>query len=343
MTQTYAGTLAYIFSGRQSTTELRSTRSSNTDVVHEPSGHKWYDVASRYVMQYWFPTRAADFWAVISSNGSTAYDREKDDDIVARGIYAKEIGADALISLHSNAEDTGAVRGTRVYYTPNYPNSPESLKLATSILCGMKEVIHAQAAYKDFLVSDAPHPGVYGENWRAGTVPAVIIETAFHSNAADAAALKDLEFRNASMKGVEKGYRIYKQGKVCTPFKITSIPNVTAQRGGPAVTVKLNYAGFPEFPVTRETKYITCPSGHTCTNTNQTYTAVTPSPLTYAVTCSGTSTTTDVSKWSVTLTDVDGVKTVPVEYTLTCTPSAAAKASGTNAAVGTAIGDDRAN
>src|SRR3546814_10202652 len=91
----------------------------------------------------------------------------------------------------------------------------------------MKELIHVQAAYKNFNVANqAVVAGNYGENNRA-RMPSVVLEVGFHTNSSDAAALKDPAFREAAMKGVEKGLRLKAEGKTCEPFKIASIPNVS--------------------------------------------------------------------------------------------------------------------
>lgn len=57
----------------------------------------------------------------------------------------------------------------------------------------MKELIHAQEAYKDFYVATQPESGNYGENTSA-IMPSIIVEVAFHTNVSDAAALKITRF-----------------------------------------------------------------------------------------------------------------------------------------------------
>src|SRR3546814_19784037 len=79
--------------------------------------------------------------------------------------YANHIDADVLINLHTNASTNAAANGTRAFVARN---RPYDLELANNILCGMKELIHVQAAYKNFNVANqAVVAGNYGENNRA--------------------------------------------------------------------------------------------------------------------------------------------------------------------------------
>src|SRR3546814_21152469 len=68
-----------------------------------------------------------------------------DEDIRSRPLYANHIDADVLINLHTNASTNAAANGTRAFVARN---RPYDLELANTILCGMKELIHVQDAYK---------------------------------------------------------------------------------------------------------------------------------------------------------------------------------------------------
>jgi hypothetical protein len=154
------------------------------------------------------------------------------------------------------------------------------------------------------------------------------VETGYHTNPDDALALKDDTFVQAAMKGVEKGYRLHKAGKSCVPFSITSVPDVSGPRGGPAIPGKIYFAGFPQFPLSWKLENVSCSTGNTCTGLTGTYSSEVPSPLSFTFSCSGSSSTTTVSTWKSTLIDADGVKTGSVEHKLTCTPSSTASAKG---------------
>ncbi|MEQ1559785.1 MAG: hypothetical protein ABL933_12710 [Methyloglobulus sp.] len=142
-------------------------------------------------------------------------------------------------------------------------------KLASSITCYMDELIHAVPAYKSFPVAKAPTNYSSHAETKLPNKPNAIIETAFHDNPTDAAALKDANFQTAAMKGVEKGYRLFKENQPCKHFDITSIPNVSTP-WGTSVTLKIYYEGFPQFPVKLEDRIVNCGDG-TCTPGSATY------------------------------------------------------------------------
>ena len=239
-----------------------------------------------------------------------------DEDIRSRPLFANHISADVLFNLHTNAAGPTA-SGTTAFVAKN---RPEDLALANNVLCGMKELIHAQDSYKTFSVANQALPsGKYGENNQA-EMPAMVLEVAFHTNPGDAAALQDPVFVNAAMKGVEKGFRLQAKGTVCKPFKITSIPDVTIQRPG-STTVAVNFEGFPFFPVVLTLEIIECPQGNTCSFSPKTYAAEQDSPIIFTYGCGGTSSTVDVARCRAQLTDADNVKTNTVEFEATCLPN----------------------
>ncbi len=156
------------------------------------------------------------------------------------------------------------------------------------------------------------------------TKPNAIIETAFHDNPADAAALKDGAFQTAAMKGVEKGYRLFKENQPCKHFDITSIPKVTGPQNT-VLPVKINFQGYPQFPVKRKVEVVSCPSGWSCLGGEITTTQKTPSPLMAKWSCNlgGGSKPTTTFGIKYTLTDADGVKTSSKQTTVTCYPAGA--------------------
>lgn len=137
-----------------------------------------------------------------------------------------------MISLHTNAAPDSATaltaRGTQVFYAAG---QAEGLALASSIACYMKEIIHARPGYQNWTMRET-RPDQYAEN--TGSMPSALVEIAFHTNPDDALALQDPRFRTASMKGVEKGYRMWREGKPCDPPSIASVTDSTATRGGKA-------------------------------------------------------------------------------------------------------------
>ena len=193
-------------------------------------------MSSRYHLKL-FPERT-DMWNEFPNSPESA--REKEEDIRARPNYANHLGVDVILSLHTNGSDSASLRGTEVYY---HQDKPQDKALADSILCGMREIIRAQPGYRDFPIRESSTSARHGEN-RIGKMPSVIVETAYHSNPDDVAALQDPVFRSASMKGVEKGYRLWATGKTCEPLALHPIPDTDVPVQS-ARDVEVRYAGNP--------------------------------------------------------------------------------------------------
>jgi hypothetical protein len=176
-------------------------------------------------------------------------------------------------------------------------------------------LIHAIPTYANFTVASTANEDDNAET-RLAAMPTVVVETAFHTNPNDALALQNTAFRTAAMKGVEKGYRLNAEGKtICEPFKITSIPNVV--EGGTSPTlVQNNYAGYPQFPVTRKSQVVSCSGSMNCKAGTVVFQTKTPSPLVSSFTCGASAAGT--GRYRVTLVDADGVTTNPVEVSITC-------------------------
>lgn len=234
-------------------------------------------------------------------------------------MYANHLGAE-LLSIHTNAHN-GQARGTLVFYNSKLAANQ---KLASSITCYMDELIHAVPTYKNFPVDRTPRPGNHAET-KLPNKPNVIVETAFHDNPADAAALKDANFQTAAMKGVEKGYRLFKENQPCKHFKITSIPNVSAPHQKKA-SVSVNFEGFPQFPVKAIIEIVSCTPGRTCYGGTVNYSIKQNSPLKFNFSCDSLAQTpTSITTFKTTLIDADGVKTKPVTSKATCIKVASAK------------------
>ena len=156
----------------------------------------------------------------------------------------------------------------------------------------------------------------YAEN--NGSMPSALVEIAFHTHVDDARALQDTTFRTASMKGVEKGHRMWGEGKPCQALAINSVTNSSAPKGSKA-TSTIQFAGYPAFPVTLTLDIVQCPTGWSCTGGKSTYSSAGASSLLWDFTCRAS--TPGTVRTRSTLTDADGVKTKPVESTVTCTAS----------------------
>ncbi|MGB9102307.1 MAG: N-acetylmuramoyl-L-alanine amidase [Stenotrophomonas indicatrix] len=285
---------------------VHRARSRSKD-PHPESGHPWEQMSSRYHLKALFPERA-DIWNELSNSPSS--DREVKEDIRARPNYANHLGVDVMLSLHTNGNPAPGVRGAEVYH---HRTKPEDKALGDSILCGMREVIHAQPGYESFPVRAESVAEGHGEN-RIGTMPSVIVETAYHSNPEDVAALQDPVFRSAAMKGVEKGYRLWATGKSCEPLTLAPIADVEIPTQS-AKEIELGYQGNPQYPVTIEFTSASCSKPGACTPTRTLFEDPTK-PIRAELTCKGSN--PGVARWSVVLRDADGVATPPVVFQHAC-------------------------
>lgn len=210
---------------------------------HEPSKQPYHMIAARYQLEELLPDRP-DIWH--SKPESTHDLREYHEDILSRPLYANYLGVSEAIHVHTNAGVPSA-SGTRVIVQGG---RPQDARLGKMILCYMKEHIRNLPAYSNFTVATDPHADNKGEN-REATMPSVIIEVAFHTNGADAEALKDFRFQSAAMIGAAKGYRLYKRGEDCSEFAI-SAPEKSEGVAGSNVSFPIAFEGNPDFPVVIE-------------------------------------------------------------------------------------------
>ncbi|WP_152566195.1 N-acetylmuramoyl-L-alanine amidase family protein [Lysobacter antibioticus] len=297
--------------GARSAANLGIPRSHAT-TTHLPSGQPWWKMSARTYLESQFPDNPS-IWSTSDNQGD---DRQYNQDINARPMFANHINATALLNIHTNADDgSGTARGTIVAY---HTGRETSRALGSSVLCYMAEQIHAVPGYASFPVAAAPTGFTNkGENELAH-MPAIIVETAFHTNATDAAALQDTNFQKGAMRGVEKGYRMWRQGKPCTTQAIASIPAATGY-SNTAFPVTVNFQGYPQLPIKAETKVVSCASGWNCTNMVKSTTVLSETQLQYQILCTNSQQTADASfTVDTTLVDADGVRTAPVRNTYTC-------------------------
>ncbi|KAF1017162.1 MAG: hypothetical protein GAK31_00421 [Stenotrophomonas maltophilia] len=281
---------------------------SRSDDLHPESGKPWEHMSSRYHLKALFPDRL-DMWNEFPDSPNA--NREVDEDIRAQPNYANHLGVDAMLSLHTNGHDSAAVRGAEVYH---HRSKPEDKALGDSILCAMREIIHAQEGYEEFPIRTQSNPASHGEN-RIGTMPSVIVETAYHSNPEDVAALQDPVFRTASMKGVEKGYRLFREGKDCQPLAADLIESIRLSQGQEQ-QVDVPFKGYPQYPIELITTNVGCPPGWTCTDGKVHIEAEGAKPSQVTMRCdNGRSGPTF---WETRVVDADGVKSPAVRHSVQC-------------------------
>lgn len=274
---------------------------------HVDSGQEWWKLAARYHIKELYPEQTR----IWNSKGDRIYSlRDYEEDMNSRPLLANHVGSKVAIHLHTNGDDLPGPRGVEVVAQPG---RPDDARLATAVLCSMKEQIRNLSNYAEFPFASRPVFANKGEN-RLAKMPSVIVEVAYHSNPDDAAALQDPSFRTASMKGVEKGYRLFREGKTCEPFVLQQIPDI-ALAAGTSQEITLPFAGHPQFPVTMEFTTANCSSPGACRPSRTTFDDPN-TPITVLMRCRGS--LTGDARWSVVLRDVDGVATAPVEFQHTC-------------------------
>lgn len=306
LTPLYAAELKNLIETRSRMPVVRP-RVQTEDATHSDSGKPWWTIAGRYSIAEKYPNNR-EIWNTYA--GSTLWDREEREDINSRPKLANHLSADFVVHLHSNADDNLKGRGSRVIVQPG---RPLDMALARSVLCSMKELIQSQSGYESFVIAPDPHEGNKGEN-REAAMQSIIVETAFHTDPDDAKALLDPVFRSASMKGVEKGIRLFREGKTCEPFVLSPLPDVSLPTGS-SKEQPMVFAGNPQFPVTMEFTTANCSKPGACKPSKTTF-ADPNAPIKANMRCHGTLTGT--ARWSVVLRDVDGVVTAPVEFQQTC-------------------------
>ncbi len=298
-------------------------RSEGMD-LHDPSGEEWWRLGGRYSLQAAKPG-LSDVWNSLPNSSSSL--RERDEDIRSRPRYANHLDARALIHLHTNAGNPAA-SGARAYVAGG---RPDDHRLASSVLCYMKELINSVEDYSGYAVALAPDIGRHGENVQAD-MPSVIIETGFHTNISDAAALQDPVFRTASMKGVEKGYRLFREGKDCLPLKAEPIEGIHLSAGG-SKQVDVVFEGYPQYPIQLITTNVGCPPGWTCTDGRVRIETPDAKPSQITLRCENAGSAPIF--WDTQVVDDDGVKSPPVRHWVQCTrrPGGAVSGPGVTAGI----------
>ncbi len=172
---------------------------------HPQAGKPWWEMASRYHAQALYPDRP-DIWQSYFDREVPL--REYNDDIRTRPLLANELGAGALVHLHTNAGGEQA-SGAMAFYQPG---RAEDRRLGHVMLCAMRESVQALPAYRDYRVRVQPLEGNYGEN-RLAAAPSILVELGFHTNPQDASALQDPLFQQATAEGLRNGYVAYMAGQ----------------------------------------------------------------------------------------------------------------------------------
>ena len=133
-------------------------------------------------------------------------------DLYTRAGFAKEIGADLFISLHSNANNSSSVTGTQVFYSNDnnvtLKSGLNSSKLAKSLVDNLSSVMNT----KNRGISSSEFVVV-----KYNTVPAVLIELGFMTNPTELSKLTDATYQkkvgDAIFNTVTEIFKTYPTGR----------------------------------------------------------------------------------------------------------------------------------
>lgn len=123
-----------------------------------------------------------------------SYDLNHEIDEATRAAFANETAADLVVSLHTDADRTGAGRGISTYY---FGNAHDRSELGRRFA----EIVQAEIVKRTDLLDCRTH----GKTWdllRQTRMPAVRIEFGYLTNKQDAERLSDAAFRDAVAEGV---------------------------------------------------------------------------------------------------------------------------------------------
>jgi N-acetylmuramoyl-L-alanine amidase len=161
----------------------------------ETGKSKWEEAAKYHIRAQGAPSSV---WNV----GDTDYNK----DITSRPLYANNMGADIMVSIHNNG---GKGTGTETWYASDNGQQKESLRLATAVHNKVITAIRQQydPNWKDRLVKSCGT--CYGEN-KYATRPAILLEIAFMDTPApDNAALRDEKFKKIVATAIREGIEEY--------------------------------------------------------------------------------------------------------------------------------------
>ncbi|WP_414654248.1 N-acetylmuramoyl-L-alanine amidase [Hyalangium sp.] len=207
------------------------------DATMGPLGRPRYEECARYHTQF----NGAPA-SVFAPSGVNALANERNDDVSARSRFAAwdhETGEDAVyVAWHTNASNA-TIRGTEVYvYGPNPVDGTLNFTgvtggdvLGTALRAELLKDLRAavDATWRVPMLRSANF-GELNPTHNPET-PSVLLEIAYHDAAADAAHLKEPEFRRIAARAILQGIIKYFAGKDGKPVHLSpEAPTVVAAR-----------------------------------------------------------------------------------------------------------------
>lgn len=193
-----------------------------SDVVHDgkPSGKaRWHDESFYYMLDHGAPE-------TVYKTRST----ERDSGLISRALYADWQGADAFVSIHTNAAsmpDTAS--GVTTYIHDSNPS------MGSAALQGAihKELVRTDRTYVSDFRDRGKNTADFAVVRETRTMPATLLELAFHDNQKpDAEMLRDPRYRSDISRAVYKGIaRYFDAMSIIAPLPPTLI-SVESPEGG---------------------------------------------------------------------------------------------------------------
>ncbi len=207
--------------------DVRPARQLNKNAGNHSSGYAWWEMSAREYVK----SLGAPEW--VWNSGDGMYNQ----DIMARPYYARWLGANALVSIHTNG---GGGCGTETWYDTGNGYQTQSLDLANRIQAKIIERVRAQYSSSWCNRGVKGSNAAYGENrWFTG--PAVVIEVGFHDNTTDANALKSATFRAIVGTAIKDALVEYFGGNTCNTDN--NEPN-NSQNQARAINENQTYQGY---------------------------------------------------------------------------------------------------
>lgn len=141
----------------------------------------------------WNYSSRRDLWSYRRDYHRGSYGGIPSDDLQARCNVANRLGADLFISIHSNGARRKSARGYETYATGR---DPQGVRLS--------RLVHSAVLARTGAVNRGVHQnGFYVVRWT--DMPAILIESGFISNRAEASLLASATYQSAIASGVADG------------------------------------------------------------------------------------------------------------------------------------------
>ena len=187
------------------------------------------DVAEKTVPSWRYVGDADRMWAYGIDKTSAARTAALDSELQARVDVANRAGADVFVSIHNNASDDTALRGTETY---SFRGDAPGKALADSV----HDAVIAKTGNDSH---GSRESGLYVCRWT--NMPAVLVEGAYYTNADDAKALRTPDYQDRIAEGIADGLDRW--------FASRPLREIERQVAGPhpeALASAVSSAAFPE-------------------------------------------------------------------------------------------------